>query len=219
MLCDKKTTIQPIENNFNCRVLETVSPQTHKGAVFWLTGLSGAGKTTLAFGAEKSLLASGMRVITLDGDMMRQGLCADLGFSLEARRENVRRVAHVAALIAQAGYICLCACIAPMREYRHLCRKIIGPCYHEIFIDCPLEICRQRDVKGLYAKVNAGLINEYTGISSPYERPEHPDLILQTHTQSVELSLKKLEKYIYESNKTNNTNKLKRSLLFLNKKN
>ncbi len=203
MLCSKKNIVKAMKDHSRSMTLENISLQEHKGAVFWLTGLSGAGKTTLAFGAEKSLLASGMRVMTLDGDMMRRGLCADLGFSLEERRENVRRIAHVGALIAQAGQICLCACIAPMREYRNLCRQIIGPCYHEIFIDCPLEICRQRDVKGLYAKVKAGLIDEYTGISSPYERPEHPDLVLQTHTQSVESSLKKFERYIYENSKMN----------------
>ncbi len=197
MFCDQKTPIQSANHNINSRASETASVQSHEGAVFWLTGLSGAGKTTLAFGAEKHLLTSGMRVMTLDGDMMRRGLCADLGFSLEERRENVRRIAHVAALVSQAGHICLCACISPMQEYRELCREIIGPYYHEIFIDCPLEICRQRDVKGLYAKVTAGLIEEYTGISSPYERPEHPDLVLQTHTQSVDESLKILEQYIY----------------------
>lgn len=168
----------------------------HRGAVFWLTGLSGAGKSTLAHGVEARLFHAGLRVAVLDGDVMRKGLCAGLGFSLENRQENLRRVAHTAALLASLGHICLCACIAPLRAHRQMCREIIGENYHEIFVDCPLDVCRSRDVKGLYAKVTAGLMTQYTGVSSPYEAPTAPDLALRTGEQHVDVCLNSLENYI-----------------------
>lgn len=168
----------------------------HRGAVFWLTGLSGAGKSTLARGIDARLFQTGMRVAVLDGDIMRKGLCAGLGFSLEERQENLRRVAHTAALLVELGHICLCACIAPLRAHRQMCRQIIGQDYHEIFVDCPLAECQRRDVKGLYAKVNAGLVAQYTGVSSPYEVPLTPDLTLHTSEQDVDSCLRSLETYI-----------------------
>ena len=168
----------------------------HRGGVFWLTGLSGAGKSTLAFGVEQRLFQAGMQVMALDGDVLRRGLCADLGFSLDARRENVRRVAEVAALLARSGQICLCACIAPLREFRNMSRAVIGADYHEIYVRCPLEVCRFRDVKGLYARVDAGIVREYTGVSSPYEPPEQPDLTLPTHELNVNRCLDMLEAFV-----------------------
>jgi adenylyl-sulfate kinase len=168
----------------------------HRGRVFWLTGFSGAGKSTLAEGVETRLLRKGIRAAVLDGDMMRRTLCAGLGFSLEDRAENVRRIAHTAALLARLGHVCLCACIAPLAAHRHICRKIIDPDYHEIFVDCPLEVCQSRDVKGLYAKANARLVHEYTGISSPYEAPATPHLTLYTNEYSIEECLDILESFI-----------------------
>lgn len=170
----------------------------HRGGVFWLTGLSGAGKSTLAFGVEQRLFRTGMQVVTLDGDRLRAGVCADLGYSLEDRRENVRRMAELAALLAGAGQICLCACIAPLRAFRRMSREIIGPDYHEIYVRCPLEVCRARDVKGLYARVEAGTVREYTGVSSPYEPPEKPDLVLSTHELEEAHCLDLLEAFVRE---------------------
>lgn len=168
----------------------------HRGAVFWLTGLSGAGKSTLARGVENRLFQAGLRVVVLDGDIMRKGLCAGLGFSLEDRQESLRRVAHTAALLTDLGHICLCACIAPLAAHRQMCREIIGRDYHELFVDCPLNVCQSRDVKGLYAKVNAGFVVQYTGVSSPYEVPLTPDLILHTNEQDIDSCLHSLETYI-----------------------
>ncbi len=168
----------------------------HGGGVFWLTGFSGAGKSTLAFGVEQRLFQAGMQAVALDGDVLRRGLCSDLGFSLDARRENVRRVAEVAALLAKSGQICLCACIAPLREFREMSRAIIGADYYEIYVRCPLEVCRSRDVKGLYARVDAGVVREYTGVSSPYEPPERPDLILPTHEMDAAHCLDMLEAFV-----------------------
>ncbi len=169
---------------------------TNSVPIFLLTGLSGAGKTTLAQLTVARLSQSNHRALMLDGDIMRKTLCADLGFSLQDRTENLRRVAQVAKLFAEQGFSSLCSCIAPLQEQRYMFREIIGQHYHEIFIQCPLDICQNRDVKGLYAKVQRGLIAEYTGIASPYEEPKNPHLVLPTHKQSVQESVNSLEQYI-----------------------
>ncbi len=164
--------------------------------VFLLTGLSGAGKTTLAKRTVALLDQDNHRSLMLDGDIMRKTICADLGFSLEDRTESLRRVAQVAHLFAEQGISSLCSCIAPLHEQRRMFQNIIGDNYHEIFIQCPLDVCQNRDVKGMYAKVRSGLITQYTGIASPYEEPLTPHLTLPTHSQSVEESLAILHKYI-----------------------
>jgi adenylylsulfate kinase len=165
--------------------------------VIWFTGLSGAGKTTLATELKVKLEQEGLRIYLLDGDMLRAGINADLGFSNKDRSENIRRAAQVAKLFCDEGYCVLATFISPLESDRSLARQIIG--HHrlkEVFVHCPLAVCEQRDVKGLYKKVRAGLITHFTGIDSPYEEPTSPDIIIYSHEQSVEaavnLILKKL---------------------------
>lgn len=153
----------------------------HRACAVWLTGLSGSGKSTIAHAVEERLHGLGCRTFVFDGDNVRHGLCSDLGFSIEDRSENIRRIAEMARLFLDAGVIALCAFISPMRADRQKVRAIVGADnFLEIHCDCSVEICEQRDVKGLYKKARAGLIKNYTGISSPYEEPEHPDLRLET---------------------------------------
>jgi adenylylsulfate kinase len=155
----------------------------HRGAVVWFTGLSGSGKSTLAHAVEEILHHRGCRTFVLDGDNVRHGLCGDLGFSAHDRQENIRRIGEVAKLFVEAGVIVLTAFISPFRADRE---RVRGMFQHgdfiEIFCDAPIEVCEARDVKGLYKKARAGLIDEFTGISSPYEAPESPELIINTGT-------------------------------------
>lgn len=153
----------------------------HRACVVWFTGLSGSGKSTLAHAVEERLHGMECRTFVFDGDNVRHGLCSDLGFSIEDRSENIRRIAEMVRLFLDAGVIALCAFISPLRADRQIVSSIVGvENFLEIHCDCSLEICEQRDVKGLYKKARAGLIKNYTGISSPYEAPEHPDLRLET---------------------------------------
>lgn len=157
-----------------------------RAKVLWLTGLSGSGKSTIAIGLERALFAAGFFPQLLDGDNIRSGINNNLGFSLEDRAENIRRIAEVAKLYAHSGIVVLCSFISPTREMRHLAASIIGADFLEIFVDTPLEICEARDVKGLYAKARRGEIQGFTGIDSPYEAPEDPFLRLTTANKSVE---------------------------------
>lgn len=153
----------------------------HRGAVVWLTGLPGAGKTTLALAAEAGLHAQGWQVCVLDGDSLRQGLCAGLGFSLDDRRENMRRVGEAARLFAEHGSVALVALVSPLADARDAVRqRLPAGQFLEVYCRCPLEVCRQRDPKGMYARAAAGLIADFTGISSPYEPPLQPELVLDT---------------------------------------
>lgn len=158
-----------------------------RGAVVWLTGLSGAGKSTIAFAVERALTDAGFAAFVLDGDNVRHGLCADLGFSAADRDENIRRVGEVAALMAEAGIIVIASFISPFREGRRKARLAASAGhFFEVFLDTPLSVCEGRDPKGLYEKARAGTILEFTGISSPYERPEAPELVLPTGTLSLD---------------------------------
>ena len=153
----------------------------HAGAIIWFTGLSGAGKSTLAHAVEERLHQLACRTFVLDGDNIRQGLSADLGFSEQDRRENIRRIAEVAKLMLEAGLIILTAFISPFQVERQLARELVLPGdFLEIYCCCDLAICEQRDVKGLYQKARRGEILEFTGISSPYQAPLNPELILDT---------------------------------------
>jgi adenylyl-sulfate kinase len=153
----------------------------HRGATVWFTGLSGSGKSTVAMAVEKSLLAVGRPCYVLDGDNIRMGLNGDLGFSAADRDENVRRVAEVGRLFADAGVIALIPLVSPYRAARDNARALheaAGVPFHEVFVDTPLELCEQRDPKGLYAKARAGEIKGFTGIDDPYEAPVSPELRL-----------------------------------------
>ncbi len=158
----------------------------HRAVNLWFTGLSGAGKSTLAQAVEEVLHRHGCRSYVLDGDNVRHGLCGDLGFSPEDRTENLRRIGEMVRLFLDAGIITLTAFISPMARDRDHIRRLLGADFLEIYCRCPLKICEQRDVKGLYRKARAGIIRNYTGISAPYEVPSSPDLILDTARQSLD---------------------------------
>jgi adenylyl-sulfate kinase len=155
--------------------------RNHRGLAIWLTGMSGAGKSTLAHIAEAVLLKKDYHILVMDGDAVRSGLCRDLGFSAEDRRENNRRVAELAKFFAERGIICICALISPSAAFREEAKLIIGEeFFREVFISCSLEECERRDVKGFYKKARQGEIKNYTGISSGYEPPVAPDCIIDT---------------------------------------
>jgi bifunctional enzyme CysN/CysC len=157
------------------------------GGTLWLAGLSGSGKSTLARALEAKLVENRRPAYRLDGDNVRHGLCADLGFSDADRAENLRRVAHAAALLADAGLVVITATISPRAEHRALARRIhaqAGLPFAEVFVDAPLEVCEARDPKGLYARARRGEIEGLTGVHAPFEPPEAPDLHLRTHAQA-----------------------------------
>lgn len=159
----------------------------HKSFILWFTGLSGSGKSSLAHAVERELYGLGCRTFVFDGDNVRHGLCADLGFSVEDRVENIRRIGEMTKLFIEAGIISLTAFISPYRADRARVRSLVAPeDFIEIYCHCPLEVCEQRDVKGLYAKARQGLIKDFTGISSVYEVPVTPELSLDTSSLSLE---------------------------------
>ncbi|MBT3536146.1 MAG: adenylyl-sulfate kinase [Rhodospirillaceae bacterium] len=170
----------------------------HKGAVLWFTGLSGAGKSTVAVAVERRLFNLGYQTYVLDGDNVRHGLNADLGFSPEDRAENIRRVGEVAGLISRAGMICITAFISPYRSDRDRARRAGGDQFAEIYIEADLATCEQRDPKGLYKKARAGEIPDFTGISAPYEAPDDPELVVDTSNLSVDEAVERVVAYIQE---------------------
>ena len=152
----------------------------------WLTGLSGAGKSTLAVTLERSLLDAGMPCYALDGDELRTGISRDLGFSPGDRQENIRRVAEIARLMNDAGLIVIAAFISPYRTIRRMARDIVGPDrFVEVYADAPLQVCEERDPKGLYRRARSGELRDLTGVGAPYEPPEKPDIVLHTGSASV----------------------------------
>jgi adenylylsulfate kinase len=169
----------------------------HRGVVVWFTGLSGAGKSTLAHAVEEYLHQAKCRTIVLDGDNIRHGLCGDLGFSDEDRRENIRRVGEVARLMVDGGMIVLAAFISPFHADRERARRLLDKRdFIEIYCRCPVEICERRDVKGLYKRARQGEIRNFTGISSPYEIPETPDLIVDTGRDDLDVSLQQVLEFL-----------------------
>ena len=162
----------------------------------WFTGLSGSGKSTLAFELEQRLFARGYQVYVLDGDNIRHGLSADLGFSPEDRNEHIRRVGEVAALFSRAGILAISAFISPYRTDRDRARTAGGDAFREVFIEADLETCEARDPKGLYKKARAGEIPDFTGISAPYEEPKDADLVVATGGRSIEECLTVLENFV-----------------------
>jgi bifunctional enzyme CysN/CysC len=168
----------------------------HRGAILWLTGLSGSGKSTLALALEQELFRRGFRAYVLDGDNIRGGLNSDLGFAPADRTENIRRIGEVAALFADAGMIVITAFISPYREDRARARAIAPEPFREIYVKAALEVCEERDPKGLYKKAREGKIPEFTGISAPYEAPDRPDLAIDTAGESVAESVQRLVAYV-----------------------
>jgi bifunctional enzyme CysN/CysC len=168
----------------------------HKGGVLWFTGLSGSGKSTLALALEARLFAKGYHVYVLDGDNIRDRLNANLGFSPEDRAENIRRVGEVAALFADAGFLVISSFISPYRADRERARRAAPEAFHEIHIEAPLAICEARDPKGLYKRARAGEIPEFTGVSSPYEPPEQPQLVIHTDQGAIDDCLSELMAYV-----------------------
>ena len=172
----------------------------HKGAVVWFTGLSGSGKSTLAITVESLLYERGCRSYLLDGDNIRHGLNKNLGFSPEDRHENIRRIGEVAKLFADAGLVAMTAFISPYVADRETARKLMPPGgFVEVFCQCPLEVCEQRDTKGLYKKARAGIIKEFTGIDAPYEAPPQPEVTVSTGTQTVEECARQVILYLERS--------------------
>lgn len=173
----------------------------HKGVIIWFTGLSGAGKSTLAHALEEKLHQLGCKTFVLDGDNIRHGLCKDLGFSEHDRIENIRRVGEVAKLFMEAGVIVLTAFISPFKADRQRVRDMVSVGdFIEIYCDTPIEVCEQRDVKGLYKKARAGEIKEFTGISSPYEPPISAEYTINTNEHSLEDSVELLLNLLRKSN-------------------
>lgn len=162
--------------------------------VLWLTGLSGAGKSTLAAALHRQLADAGRMSVVLDGDAVRAGLCRGLGFSPQDRRENIRRVAEVAKLMREAGLVVVCALISPLRDDREMAREIIGAAhFREVHVATPLEVCEQRDPKGLYRHARANALPQFTGVSAPYEAPEAPDLRIDASREGVSEAVAALE--------------------------
>lgn len=185
-----------IPENYNLNEIDRALKFNHRPGIVWLTGLSGSGKSTIAKNVEKKLFDRNFNVFSLDGDNLRIGLNKNLNFSPEDRTENIRRTAEVAKLFTQAGFVILVSLISPYRSERKKARDIRPEIFREIYIKASVDVCAKRDVKGLYAKAKSGEIKNFTGISSPYEEPEKPNLIIDTSREKVEESVAKLEKFI-----------------------
>jgi adenylyl-sulfate kinase len=169
----------------------------HKGFTIWFTGLSGAGKTTLAREVEKRLRARGMKVEVLDGDVVRQNLSKGLGFSKEDRDTNIRRIGFVCKLLTRNNVVAIATAISPYREIRDEVRREIGN-FVEVYVECPLEVLMERDVKGLYKKALAGEITNFTGVNDPYEPPLNPEVVIHSDRETVEESVEKIMRKLKE---------------------
>ncbi|MDP2848189.1 MAG: adenylyl-sulfate kinase [Humidesulfovibrio sp.] len=167
--------------------------------VYWFTGLSGSGKTTLSLAVAERLAAAGRNCLVLDGDALRAGLCADLGFCAEDRRENIRRAGEMARLAALQNHVCLCAFITPYQDMRAQLRERLGGLYHEIYLRCPIAACMERDPKQNYRKARQGDIQGYTGLDAPYEPPTDPDLCIETARHPVDTCVQTIMEFIMNS--------------------
>ena len=179
----------------------------HKGMVIWFTGLSGSGKSTLANALNEALHSMKISTYLLDGDNIRHGLCKDLGFSNKDREENIRRIGEVSNLFMNAGIVTITAFVSPFKSDRDKVRKIIGKDFIEIFCAANLDICEKRDTKGLYKKARLGIIKDFTGISSPYEIPNNPEIIVDTGLLDINTAVGQILKYLSEQKILNLYNK------------
>jgi len=171
----------------------------HKSIVLWFTGLSGAGKSTLAHAVEEELHHISCRTIVLDGDNVRHGLCSDLTFTDSDRKENLRRISEMSKLFVEAGVITLAAFISPLKEDREKVRNLMPQGdFLEVFVDCSIEVCEKRDVKGIYKRARAGEILNFTGISSPYETPDDAELVVKTDSKTLEESVDEVMKMLID---------------------
>jgi adenylylsulfate kinase len=169
----------------------------HRSLILWFTGLSGSGKSTIAHRLEERFFKNGIRTYVLDGDNIRTGLNRDLGFSPEDREENIRRIGEMAKLFVDAGIVVLSAFISPYKKDRAIVRNLVGVDeFVEIYVKCPLDICEQRDVKGLYEKAHIGMIKQFTGIDDPYEEPENPEIVIETDKMSIEQCVEEILKFL-----------------------
>jgi len=195
-MTDENTNIYPVfDKTLQKKDKEILLKQ--KAKVIWFTGLSGSGKTTLGIALERELYKKGFLTQILDGDNIRAGINNNLKFTKEDRRENVRRIAEVSKLFVNSGIIAINGFISPTDNMRNIAKEIIGAeNYIEVFVNAPLEVCEQRDVKGLYKKARKGLIPNFTGISSPYEVPENPDIEIHTDKLSVKESIDKILDFV-----------------------
>ena len=178
---------------------DKVIKNNHRPAVLWFTGLSGSGKSTLANAVEYLLFQRGYQTHTLDGDNIRMGLNSDLGFSPEDRTENIRRISEVANLMRESGTIVCTAFISPYRKSRQSARDIIGKDFIEVYVKAPLETCEDRDPKGLYKKARSGEIPNFTGVSAPYENPENPEVVVETHESKIDDCAEQIIKYLEDN--------------------
>ncbi|MFJ2458780.1 adenylyl-sulfate kinase [Pseudomonas neuropathica] len=195
-----------MQNNLTCQPISTTSrvrgeQKNQRPVVIWLTGLSGSGKSSLADALEQKLIANGFHTYLLDGDNVRMGLCKDLGFGDQDRTENIRRVAEVANLFLDAGLIVITSFISPFHRDRALARSVIGDeSFIEVYLDTPLSECERRDPKGLYSKARQGLIKNFTGIDSPYEVPDSPQVKIDTLTHSIDEGVDTIMAYLKQWN-------------------
>jgi len=167
-----------------------------KAKLLWFTGLSGSGKSTIANALDIRLNQDGLATYLLDGDNIRLGINSDLGFSLEDRNENIRRISEIGKLFVDAGLITIACFISPLKVNREMVRSTLGADFIEVFVDCPLEECEKRDPKNLYKKARQGDIKEFTGITSPYEKPENPEIIINTKDQTIDQCVDKILDYL-----------------------
>lgn len=190
----KSTNLKKVDHNVLLEDRERIN--NHKSGILWLTGLSSSGKSTLAIALEKILFEKGMQAYVLDGDNLRHGLCSDLGFSADDRKENIRRAGEVAHLFAKAGFIVIASFISPYKLDREIVRSINPDKFHEVYVNAGLDTCVKRDVKGLYKKAHSGEIESFTGVSAPYEAPTGAELVIDTDRQSVDESVAELVGYV-----------------------
>jgi len=197
------TSTNIIAQTYKTGKADRIRQNGHKPCVVWFTGLSGSGKSTLANAAEQLLVAEGIHTYVLDGDNIRHGLNSNLDFSESGRHENIRRIGEVSKLFVDAGIVVLTAFISPFKSDRAMVRSLVeADEFVEVFVDCPIEICEQRDVKGLYKKARAGEISDFTGISSPFENPEHPEITIPTSACTIEDAAKLITNHVLKQIKT-----------------